>query len=120
MNIQKSVEEYIKEHPRIRDCLTNKLINYSSLARMISKELGISQKNFDAILIACRRHRDKIKDQNVFETRILELLKKTKAELKNKMMVAVLEKNINYNSLLELQKEVTSRKEEIHIIQGSN
>ena len=58
-NITKITENYIRTHPAIKQSIKNNIINYSKLARLISKEKNI--KNFDAILIACRRYYDKIK-----------------------------------------------------------
>ena len=48
MNIRKAVDEYILEHQSIKDCLSEKMINYSSLARKIradvEKNLGKTKK----------------------------------------------------------------------------
>ena len=50
--------EYIKTHPSIADCLGDGLINYSALARKISKELAIKKE--EAILIAARRYASEV------------------------------------------------------------
>src|SRR2546423_15429224 len=52
--IAREVRDYIAGHPSISDGLKMGIINYSALARKISKELGIRQK--EAVLAACRRY----------------------------------------------------------------
>jgi len=52
MNIKKAVFAYIEGRPSIKDCLKKGLINYSSLTRQIIKDLGITEDDFDATLIA--------------------------------------------------------------------
>ncbi len=120
-NITKVTEQYIQEHPSIKDCLRKGMINYSALTRRISEDLDIDlKKNFDAILIACRRYYRKVKKENVLEDKIIDILRKSKLEVKNKIIVAVIEKNIYFNSLLELQKTIKNKAEVFHVIEGSN
>ena len=120
-NITKLTENYILGHPSVKDCLKNDLINYSSLSRLISAELGISlKKNYDAILIACRRHQRKLKNEEVFENKIIKILKKSKIEIKNKIIAVVLEKDIFYGNLLILEKEIKKRNEIFRIIEGAS
>ena len=64
-SIQKRTEEYIKHHPSIKDCLKKDIVNYSALARLISKELKI--KSIEAISVACRRYQEKIKKDKILE-----------------------------------------------------
>ena len=118
MNITKAVEKYISERPSIKDCLKRKMINYSSLSRQISGETGI--RNFDAILIACRRYVYKLKSEEVLEKRIIEVLKKSKIQVKNKIIAVVLEKTIYYNDIIELEKEIKKNDETLHIMEGAN
>jgi len=67
-NITKLTEQYIAEHPSVKDCLKKGLINYSSLTRKLCKDLNLDlKKNFDAILIACRRYHRKISKETVIE-----------------------------------------------------
>jgi len=71
-NITKITEKYVSEHPSIKDCLKKGLINYSSLTRQITKDLNIDlKKNFDAILIACRRYYRKVRSEETNEKKIL-------------------------------------------------
>lgn len=117
-NITKLAEKYIKEHPSIKDCLKKGLVNYSSLSRQISNETGIKQ--FDAILIACRRFSKKLKKESVLEDKIIEVLKKSKIETKNKIIAIVLEKDIFFNNLIDIEKEIKRKNDVIHIIESVN
>ncbi len=119
MNITKASEEYIMAHPSVKDCLKNGLINYSSLSRSIASELKLdTKKNFDAILIACRRFKRKLKKDGTLEAKILKILKESKVEIKNKIVAVVLEKGIFSGNLLNLEKEIKKKNEIFRIIEG--
>ena len=118
-NITKLTESFISEHPSVKDCLKNGLINYSSLSRKIAFDLKLGpKKNFDAILIACRRFKIKLKKEEAFEAQILKVLKESKVEIKNKIIAVVLEKDIFFGNLLNLQKEIKRNNEIFRIIEG--
>lgn len=118
-SITKLTESYILEHPSIKDCLKNGLINYSSLSRKIASDLGLNpKKNFDAILIACRRLKRKLKKEGDFEESILKILKQSKIEIKNKIIAVVLEKDIFFENLLIIAKEIKKKKEMFKVIEG--
>ncbi|MBI2655171.1 ACT domain-containing protein [Candidatus Woesearchaeota archaeon] len=120
-NITRLTEAYISEHPSIKDCLKNDLINYSSLSRKLASDAGINiKKNFDAILIACRRFQRKLKKEEVFESRILKILKSSKIEIKNKIIVIVLEKDVHFETLLHIEKEIKKQKEIFRIIESAS
>jgi len=119
-NITKLTEQYIAEHPSVKDCLKNSLINYSSLTRKLCKDLDLDlKKNFDAILIACRRYHRKISKEAVLENKIIKILADSKLEVKNKIVVVLVEKDIYYGHIIELQKEIKKKSELFHIIEGS-
>lgn len=120
MNLTKLTEQYIAEHPSIKDCIKKGLINYSKLTRQITKDLNLSLKNFDAILTACRRYSEKLKSNETQESKILKILKQSKVEIKNKIIVVVVEKNIYFDNLLTLEKEIKKKTELFHIIEGKN
>ncbi len=120
MNITKETEKYIQEHPSIKESVKKSLINYSKLSRLILKELQISNKNFDAVLIACRRYSDKLKIEKKFEKQIIDMLKKTKLEIKNKIIVVILEKDIYYEHLKDIEKEVKRKNGLFRAIEGAN
>jgi len=120
-NITKLTEQYIAEHPSVKDCLKKGLINYSSLTRKLCKDLNLDlKKNFDAILIACRRYHRKISKETVLENKIIKILADSKLEVKNKIVVVLVEKDIYYGHIIELQKEIKKKSELFHIIEGSN
>ena len=120
-NITKLAENYISQHPSVKDCLKNGLINYSSLSRQIASESNLNlKKNFDAILIACRRLKRKLKKEEIFEDKILKILKNSKIEIKNKIIGVVLEKDIFFGNLLSLEKEIKKRKEIFRIIESAS
>ena len=118
-NIAKLTESYVSEHPSIKDCLKNGLINYSSLSRQIASELNLNLKrNFDAILIACRRFKRKLKKEEIFESKILKILKESKIEIKNKIIAVVLDRDIFFENLINLEKEIKRKKEIFRVIEG--
>ncbi|MBI2657792.1 ACT domain-containing protein [Candidatus Woesearchaeota archaeon] len=119
MSITKSAESYILEHPSIKDCLKSGLINYSSLSRRIASDLSLSvKKDFDAILIACRRLKRKLKSEEIHESKILKILGQSKIEIKNKIAAVVLEKDIYFGNLLSLEKELKKKNEIFRIIES--
>ncbi len=121
MNTQKAVENYIAEHPSIKDCLKKGLINYSKLSRLIADKLKIKKKSsFDAILIACRRYYDKIKKEKTLEAEIIDVVKKSKLEIKNKVVAIVIEKKAYFDNILTLEKEIKKKNEPFHIVEGSD
>ena len=120
-SITKLTEDYILEHPSVKDCLKNDLVNFSSLSRKIAEELGLNpKKNFDAILIACRRFQRKLRKEETSESRILRILKKSKVEIKNKIIAIVLERDIYFENLISLEKEIKKRREIFRIIEGAS
>ena len=121
MTIQKLIENYIIEHPSIKDVLSRNLVNYSKLARKIAKDLKLDpKKNFDAILIACRRYYDKIKSKNIKEDHIRDILKRSKVEIKNKIIVVVIEKEIFFDNLLKLENDIKKSDLPFNLVEGAN
>jgi hypothetical protein len=111
--------EYIKEHPYIKTCLKKGLINYSSLSRLIAKDLGIEKKTSkEAILIAARRFREKLKEEASYEKKTKDLLARSEMDIKNKMTVFVLEKSIDMDSVDEIQKVVRKEAGTFYIVEG--
>ena len=120
-SITKLTENYILQHPSVKDCLKNDLINFSSLSRKIASELNLNpKKSFDAILIACRRFQRKLKKEEVHENKILKILKESKVEIKNKIIAIVLEKDIFHGSLISIENEIKKRKETFRVIEGAS
>ena len=71
---------YIDAHPSIKDCVAKGLINYSSLARMIMKDIGVD--NEEAVMIACRRYASKLSVTTDHELSILRILKDSRLEMR--------------------------------------
>ena len=112
--------KYLQNHPSINDCLKNGLINYSKLSRKIAKDLSIEKKtSIDAILIACRRYELKIKDKNPLENKILKILKETELEIKNKIIVCVINKNKYLDKVIETEKKIQKKTDTFYAIEGS-
>ncbi len=121
MNTTEQTQEYIKEHPDIKSCLKKGLINYSSLARFIAKEVNIEKKTSkEAILIAARRFREKLKKEFSYEQEIRKLLTQSELEIKNKIIVFILNKNINFNQMHELQNTIRQEYGIFYLIEGSD
>jgi len=114
-------EEYIREHPYIKNCLKKGLLNYSSLARLISKDLKIEKKSSkEAILIAARRFQDKLKKEVNNERKINMLLIKSEIEIKNKIDVLILKKIINVDDVIEFQKNVNKENGTMYVLEGTD
>lgn len=112
---------YIKEHPAIKICLKKDLINYSSLARLISGELHIEKKTSkEAIVVAARRFQEKLKGELQQEKKIKDLLTDSEIETKNKMSVLVVEKNIPFELLEESHFKIKKEKGMIFLLEGSD
>jgi len=118
MNLTKETEEYVKQHFSIKDILKKGLINYSKLARKIILEKKFKKTDFEAIVIALRRLEQKLKSNNTFEKKIIELLKDTSIETSTKILVCVLETDISMQNLLLLEQEIKTKKGYITIIEG--
>ena len=71
---------YIDAHPSVKDCVSKGLVNYSSLARAIMKELDLD--NEEAVMIACRRYASKMGVSTDHEISILNILKDSRLEMR--------------------------------------
>ena len=116
MNITKLTERYISEHPSIKDCLKKDLVNYSALSREICDKLNI--KKFDAVLIACRRYFWKVRQEKLHEEEILALLKNCKIRIRNKIIVAIIEKPRDFEIFSGLQKKIKKEKGDFNLMEG--
>ncbi len=109
MSAAKQVFAWIKERPYIVYALKKDLINFSSLARMIQKELNI--KNFDAVIVAIRRHQKGIDIVKSTGKEITELLKKSRLDIKTGVNVYI----VKAGSAKDIEKTKC-----LHLIRGSN
>jgi len=113
-------EKYLSEHPSIEDCLKKGIINYSKLSRKISDDLGIEKKiSMEAILVACRRYENKIKNERIIEDRILEVLRKSELEIKNKIIVLIIKKAGYLDKIIDIEKNVQKKSDTFYAIEGS-
>lgn len=112
--------EYIKNHPQIRSCLKKGIINYSSLARLISKDLQIEKKTSkEAILIAARRFQEKIRAEYAIEKDIKALLSKSDIEIKNKISTIIINK-IQFEDIDKIQANIRKNGGLFYLLEGSN
>ena len=89
VSIAEQVFEWIECHPYVRLALKKGLVNYSSLAREIQSELSI--KNFDAMIVAIRRHYEKLqKVPNIDPGKIRGILNKSQLEIRTAINVYIL------------------------------
>jgi sulfur transfer complex TusBCD TusB component (DsrH family) len=80
--VARQVREYIGAHPSISDGLKMGIVNYSALARRISKELGI--RRLEAVLAACRRYPvDKLRGYS--EDAVRRTLSKSRIQTRSKV-----------------------------------
>ncbi len=120
MNITKLAEQYVEEHPSIKDCLKKRLVNYSQLSRRIMKESGLKGSDFDAVLIAARRYLRKLSKSAASEDKIRSLLSSSRIEIKNKIIVAVIDKHVFTDDLLELERKIKKSRNVFYAIEGTD
>jgi hypothetical protein len=116
VNITKATEGFIRSHPYAHQALRYGICNYSKLAWIISRESGI--RSTDAIIIACRRYSERIRKQS--STEVIRLLEGTKLSIRDKIVVCILDPDVRFESLIELQKKVDRENEIIHINRGAD
>lgn len=110
--------EYIDSHPSIRDCISKDLINYSSLARQVMKELGLTHE--EAILAACRRYALKLAKSD-FEGQIIGLFRESTLEVKSKIVIVIAKNDwVVLRNLEEVVRKILAEKSALQIIQSSN
>lgn len=113
-------KKYVDEHPYIKNCLNKGLINYSSLSRLISKELKIEKKtSIEAILIALRRIQEKLNLETNNDKDIIKLLSKSELEVKTKICIYILEKNIDFSIIEKIQNYVKKDSGVFYFLEGS-
>lgn len=119
MNAAKEAKEFIDAHPVVKECLAKGLINFSELARQIIEQRALKSDDFDAVLVAVRRHAGRLASGQDNESAILALFRKSRLEIKDKVCSAVLDKTAPFSFLVKLIEEINERQEPCHLIQGS-
>lgn len=109
---------YIDRHPSIRDCISKDLINYSSLSRLIMKELGV--KNEEAVLAASRRYAMKLAKSD-FEGDVTRLFEESRLELKTKICIVVAKNEwIVLKNLADVVRKILGEKSTMQVLQSAN
>jgi aspartokinase len=76
--------------------------------------------SFDAVLVACRRYFQKKRSHVSREQKILALVKKSKVRVRNKILVASIEKSKGLDKALEIQNFVKKEKGDFNLIEGED
>lgn len=76
---------YIEDHPSIRDCLGYDVINFTSLGRKIRADTGLA--NQEAVEVACRRYRRQMRAEHPLESRVLEVVKASRIEVRTRVVI---------------------------------
>ncbi|MDP7181106.1 MAG: hypothetical protein QF486_01525 [Candidatus Woesearchaeota archaeon] len=114
-----STEQYVNEHPDIKRCLRKGLINYSSLARLVVKDLGIQKKTSkEAVLIAARRMQDRLQKQAVSDKDVVDILKRSELEIHTKVAVFTVEKAA-IATVLKSEASVRRKGAMFYLVEGS-
>jgi hypothetical protein len=109
---------YIDRHPSIRDCISKDLVNYSSLSRLIMKELGV--KNEEAVLAASRRYAMKLSKTD-FEGAVMSVFEESRLELKTRICIVVAKNEwIVLKNLQEVVKKILGDKSTMQVLQSAN
>ncbi len=109
---------YIDRHPSIRDCISKDLVNYSSLSRLIMKELGV--KNEEAVLAASRRYAMKLSKTD-FEGAVMRVFEESRLELKTRICIVVAKNEwIVLKNLEEVVKKILGDKSTMQVLQSAN
>ncbi len=83
-SISKLVESYVYQHQAIKDCMANRLVNFSSLARLIIKDEKIDERSFNAVLVAANRLSYKL-EKSKKNTKVKNLLKQSRLNIKTNL-----------------------------------
>ena len=116
MNITAITNQYISEHPSIKDCMRKDLINFSALARRICKDKKI--KTLDAVIMACRRYQARLKSEETDEDIIRDMMRKAKLRVRSKMGVVISERPRDLTSIYEIQKKIRASRGDCILVEG--
>ena len=84
MSISKEVKAYLKRKPYVQEAIEQEIVNYSALARKITKDLG--NVNFEAVKSTIIRNAGKLRNKkNKREQKVINLLKKADFSINNKI-----------------------------------
>ncbi|MDE1849274.1 MAG: ACT domain-containing protein [Candidatus Micrarchaeota archaeon] len=96
------VRTYLKNKPYTMEALESGIVNFSSLSRLIQKELSI--KSYQAVKAAVRRHAEHIGSiKNTIEKRALDVLKENRITLLDGIYVAISDKRLEIENKAEVK-----------------
>ncbi len=90
MSTSGKVRKYINKNPTLLISLRKNLLNYSSLTRLILKDLKMNKRDFDAVLVACRRYAKEISSDETGEKVIQEVLQNAQLKIRTGLCRIVL------------------------------
>src|SRR2546425_12737472 len=111
------VRDYIAGHPSIADALKMDIVNFSALARKISKELGIRQR--EAVLAACRR--DPVeKLRGYSEDAVRRMIQKSRIQTRTRVATITVVEGVDVLQRLgDVVEELLDENRVCRLIQGS-
>ena len=113
--------EYIQSHADIRSCLKKGLLNYAALARRITQELGMERRTTqEAISIAALRYRETLKKEISYEREIKKILAESEIEVRNKMEIFILPREVIFSDLENIQQQVKRKQGVFYLLEGAN
>ncbi|MGQ9679396.1 MAG: DUF7523 family protein [Candidatus Bathyarchaeia archaeon] len=87
-SIAERVRETIRMRPSLIDALKMRIVNYSALARMLTRELG--DVSLEAVKAAVIRIADELyKDSSLQEEKVLSILRESNVRLQDKIAVLI-------------------------------
>ncbi|MBI1972095.1 MAG: hypothetical protein HYS53_02230 [Candidatus Aenigmarchaeota archaeon] len=92
------VRLYIENHPFVSNMLAAGIVNYSALARKMQKEIGGSVETIKVAI--ARESRNAVKFRGYDESRVVELLKKSRISIQDKTAVVISENKLNIPRLI--------------------
>jgi hypothetical protein len=117
-SVAETTRKYIDRHPSIRDCISKDLINFSSLSRMIMRDMGVTHE--EAVLAASRRYAAKLSKTD-FEGGIISVFEESRLELKTRICIVVAKNEwIVLKNLEEVVKKILADKSTMQVMQSTN
>ena len=112
--------QYIDEHPHIKWCLVQGLLNYTALSRRIAHELRRDlPSTHAAIVVAARRYRDLLRKQATTEKEIRVLLERSALDLHSRIAVAVLGQHLSEQSIFDAQQRLREAGGIVYAVRGT-
>ena len=115
--VARQVRDYIAGHPSIADALKMDIVNFSALARKITKELGIRRE--EAVLAACRRYPvEKLRGYS--EDAVRRTLQKSRIQTRTKVATITVVEGVDVLQRLgDVVEELLDENRECRLIQVS-